>query len=144
MKLPAAARIGEPGEWEPVPAPSGVSGFSEDESGLLLPSPKGKSVRQLVFRGGLLNVSETQEQIREIMRRAKDGGADWIEFTEGGYGTPITVPARALDALLWIQEAWIDIQGIVEQQKVQEMAQRLSRTGMNPVGKAVIPLGRRA
>jgi hypothetical protein len=141
VKLPEPIRIGEPGEWEPVPKPSGVDGFTEDASGLLLPEPRGKAVRQMVFRGGMLNVSEEQEEIHRLIDAMRRDGLPWVQFTEGAYGTPISVPADAIDLLLWIQEAWIDIEGIKEQMRQQEMAQRLTKAGIGQVSKTVIPIG---
>ena len=141
MKLPEPIRIGEPGEWEPVPKPSGVDGFTEDETGLLLPTPRGKAVRQMVFRGGMLNVAEEQSEIHSRIDEMRRNGLSWVTFTEGAYGTSISVPADAVDALLWVQEAWIDIEGIQEQIRQQEMAQRLTKAGIGPVSKTVLPIG---
>lgn len=142
MKLAEPVRIGEPGEWEPAEKPSGVDGFGEDAaSGLLLPIPPGKSVRRIVFDGGSsLDVEETQEEIRSLLA----GRHGWVTVTDAGFGQRVSISPEASERILWISEAWIDIEGIREAQAQQEMAKRLGKGGFTPVAAQTIPLnGRR-
>lgn len=139
-------RIGEPEEWTRQHNPATEDGFAQDSEGRWLPAPTGKSIRQLVFKGGLmLNAEETSEQLKsgfdEAMRLEDQGSSPWVKVTDPAFGEPVFLSPNALSDLAWIAEAWMDMTAAREQMRQRDMARRLAAAGIAK-GSAPTPIHR--
>jgi hypothetical protein len=118
--------------------------FERDEqSGILLPKPKGKSVRMLVMSGGMpLEVTETMDEITAKIDHANQSDQTWVEFTDPSFGEHILVPLAAFNSLLWILEGWKDMSAAAEQIKQRDLAMRRQGSPIQQVPAGVVPLNR--
>ena len=123
---------GDPEEWGSRPhRPAADGEFVKDREGILLPRPSGKSIRQVVFKSELrLNVEETQEEIQRRIGHLRETSAHWLTLTDAEFGEPMSVPTSALDDIMWLAEAWIDMTAAREQMKQRDMANRMQRNGI--------------
>ncbi len=116
--------------------------FQEDRAGILLPTPTGKQVRVLTFRGGL--VVHAEESASEIQRRVghlRESKAHWMEVTDPRFGETIPISAAAVEDLLFIGDFWLDMEAARREQQDREMQLRLRRLGAQaaPAAQAALP-----
>lgn len=134
--------IGDPEEWRPQKATISTEPFEEAESGLLLPKPRGKEARTIIFFQGLgLQVEEDQAEIVARITRARESQLPWVSFTDASYGTSIAVPMSAIDHLAWVGEAWIDMEAARENMRQIELARKAQGSGLQ-IAREPLPLGR--
>lgn len=132
--------IGDPEEWRHQRPTIDAGPFQEADSGLLLPKPKGKEARTIMFFQGLgLQVEESQDQILQGIDTARKQGTAWVGFTDAQYGTQVTVPMTAIDKMAWVGEAWIDMEAARENIRQMELARKAQTSGL---AIAQLPVGR--
>jgi hypothetical protein len=132
--------IGDPEEWKPQRDTIDAGPFQEADSGLLLPKPRGKEARTIMFFQGLgLQVEESQDQILQGIDTARKQNMGWVGFTDAQYGTQVSVPMSALDKLAWVGEAWIDMEAARENIRQMELARKAQTSGL---AIAQLPVGR--
>ncbi len=128
----------DPEEWHHQHHPSAES-FTEDEAGLLLPTPTGKQVSFLMFRGGLaLHAEESKSELQRQIGHLRQTNAHWMEITDPQFGEKIPLSAAAIDDLLWIGDVWLDMKAAREQQKQREIASRLAGMGIQQGAPPVV------
>jgi hypothetical protein len=132
--------IGDPEEWLPQKPTINTEPFEETESGIYLPTPKGKEARTIIFFQGLgLQVEESQEEIVRLINDARKVGLEWVRFTDVQYATTVSVPMSAIDRMAWVGEAWVDMEAARENLRQIEMARKAQTSGLQIVQQ---PMGR--
>ena len=125
---------GDPEEWTVHHQPA-AEAFQEDREGILLPTPTGKKVRHLVFRGGLsIFAEESKEEIeRRLVELAVSPASNyWMEVTDPKFGETVRLTRAAAEDLLWIGDFWLDMAAFRAEMEQRQLDSRMAVLGVQP------------